>query len=95
MADPALLLPLILVGFLAQLVDGALGMAYGQISSTLLIALGVQPKFASASVHTAECFTTGGIEEPADEAQWLDDARPFLGMAVHDAAVEQVEAGAG
>jgi len=34
-------------------------MAYGQISSTLLIALGVPPKYASASVHTAETFTTG------------------------------------
>ena len=50
---------MIFVGFFAQLIDGALGMAYGQISSTLLIALGVPPKFASASVHTAETFTTG------------------------------------
>ena len=58
LADPALLLPLIFVGFFAQLIDGALGMAYGQISSTLLIALGVPPKYASASVHTAETFTT-------------------------------------
>jgi uncharacterized membrane protein YfcA len=39
-------------------VDGALGMAYGQISSTLLISMGVQPKLASAGVHTAESFTT-------------------------------------
>jgi uncharacterized membrane protein YfcA len=57
-ADPAALLPFILVGFAAQLVDGALGMAYGQISSTLLISMGVQPKLASAGVHTAETFTT-------------------------------------
>ena len=47
-----------LVGFAAQLVDGALGMAYGQISSTLLISLGVPPAAASAGVHTAETFTT-------------------------------------
>jgi len=47
-----------LIGFAAQLVDGALGMAYGQISSTLLISLGVPPAAASASVHTAETFTT-------------------------------------
>jgi uncharacterized membrane protein YfcA len=40
------------------LIDGALGMAYGQISSTLLISLGVPPAFASATVHTAETFTT-------------------------------------
>jgi uncharacterized membrane protein YfcA len=48
----------VLIGFAAQLVDGALGMAYGQISSTLLISLGVPPAAASAGVHTAETFTT-------------------------------------
>lgn len=53
------LLPFILVGFAAQMVDGALGMAYGVISSTLLIASGVPPKNASAGVHAAEVFTTG------------------------------------
>jgi uncharacterized membrane protein YfcA len=58
LADPATLLPFILIGFAAQLVDGALGMAFGQISSTLLIALGVPPAAASAGVHTAETFTT-------------------------------------
>lgn len=46
------------VGFLAQLVDGALGMAYGVISSTVLLAFGVPPAVASASVHAAEVFTT-------------------------------------
>ena len=46
------------VGFLAQLVDGALGMAYGVISSSVLLALGVPPATASASVHAAEIFTT-------------------------------------
>ena len=58
LADPAILLPFILIGFAAQLVDGALGMAFGQISSTLLITMGVPPAAASASVHTAETFTT-------------------------------------
>jgi len=58
LADPAVLLPFILIGFAAQMVDGALGMAFGQISSTLLIALGVPPAAASAGVHTAETFTT-------------------------------------
>ena len=57
-ADPAVLVPFILIGFAAQLVDGALGMAYGQISSTILISIGVPPAAASASVHTAETFTT-------------------------------------
>jgi uncharacterized membrane protein YfcA len=40
------------------MVDGALGMAFGQISSTLLISIGVPPAAASAGVHTAETFTT-------------------------------------
>ena len=47
------------IGFLAQLVDGALGMAYGVISTTALLTFGVQPVMASASVHIAEMFTTG------------------------------------
>lgn len=46
------------VGGLAQLVDGALGMAYGVVSSTVLLSFGVAPATASASVHTAELFTT-------------------------------------
>ena len=53
-----LLLPFIAIGFAAQMIDGALGMAFGQISSTLLISIGVPPAAASASVHTAETFTT-------------------------------------
>ena len=47
-----------LVGFGAQIVDGALGMAYGVVSSSVLLALGVPPSHASASVHAAEVFTT-------------------------------------
>jgi uncharacterized membrane protein YfcA len=58
LADPTALLPFILIGFAAQMIDGALGMAFGQISSTLLITLGVPPSAASAGVHTAETFTT-------------------------------------
>jgi uncharacterized membrane protein YfcA len=54
-----ILLPFIAVGFLAQLVDGALGMAFGVISTTLFVTLGVPPAIASAGVHTVECFTTG------------------------------------
>jgi uncharacterized protein len=53
------LIPFIMVGFAAQLVDGALGMAFGVISSTLLVSLGVPPAAASASVHAVEVFTTG------------------------------------
>ena len=51
------LLPFIAVGFAAQLIDGALGMAFGVISSTLLLSLGVAPAAASAGVHTVESFT--------------------------------------
>lgn len=47
------------VGFFAQLVDGAVGMAYGVISSSVLLAFGVSPAQASATIHAAECFTTG------------------------------------
>jgi uncharacterized membrane protein YfcA len=46
------------VGFVAQLVDGALGMAFGIISSSFLVALGVPPAAASAGVHTVETVTT-------------------------------------
>jgi len=46
------------VGFLAQLVDGTLGMAYGVLSNTALMAIGLPPAPASALVHTAEVFTT-------------------------------------
>ncbi|MEZ6022111.1 MAG: sulfite exporter TauE/SafE family protein [Hyphomonadaceae bacterium] len=49
----------VLVGFVAQLVDGALGMAYGLVSTSFLLAFGVPPAAASAAVHTAEMFTTG------------------------------------
>jgi hypothetical protein len=47
-----------LVGFLAQVIDGALGMAYGVSSNTFLLSVGVSPAIASASVHVAETFTT-------------------------------------
>ena len=46
------------VGFVAQLIDGAMGMAYGVTSTTFLLSVGVSPAFASAGVHTAEVFTT-------------------------------------
>ena len=53
------ILPFIAIGFAAQMVDGALGMAFGVISSTLLLSLGVPPAAVSAGVHTVETFTTG------------------------------------
>ena len=49
---------LTIVGLAAQLVDGSLGMAYGVTSTTLLLAVGIAPALASASVHIAEVGTT-------------------------------------
>ena len=46
------------IGFVAQLVDGALGMAFGVISTSVLLLFGVPPAAASASVHAAEVVTT-------------------------------------
>lgn len=52
-------LPFIAVGFIAQLIDGALGMAFGVITNTLLVSvIGFAPARASASVHLVETFTT-------------------------------------
>ncbi len=57
--DLGALLPFIAIGFAAQLVDGALGMAFGVITNTLLVGLlGVPPAQASQRVHVVECFTT-------------------------------------
>jgi len=46
------------IGALAQFIDGSIGMGYGVTSSRLLVSLGVYPAIASASLHTAEIFTT-------------------------------------
>lgn len=47
------------VGFLAQLVDGAIGMAYGVTATSVMLSLGVPPATASACTHAAETVTTG------------------------------------
>lgn len=47
------------LGAIAQLIDGALGMAYGLLTSTVLLTLGYPPATVSAVVHTAEVVTTG------------------------------------
>lgn len=49
----------VLFGFFAQMIDGALGMAYGVSSTTLLLSIGIPPAPASASVHAAEIATSG------------------------------------
>ena len=46
-------------GFVAQMIDGALGMAYGVTATTFLLSVGITPAAASASVHASEVFTSG------------------------------------
>jgi len=50
---------MLLAGFIAQLVDGALGMGYGVTSATILLSAGVNPAAISGSIHTAEMFASG------------------------------------
>jgi siroheme synthase-like protein len=50
---------MVLAGFLAQLVDGALGMGYGVTSATILLSAGVNLSAISGSIHTAEIFASG------------------------------------
>jgi len=69
------------IGFAAQLVDGALGMAFGQISSTLLVAMGVPPAAASAGVHTVETFTTA-VSGVSHVAHRNVDWRLFFRIAI-------------
>lgn len=49
----------VIVGFVAQMIDGAIGMAYGVTTSSVLLSAGIPPATASACVHAAETFTTG------------------------------------
>ena len=49
----------VLGGFIAQMIDGSLGMAYGVSASTFLLSFGIPPAAASASIHTSEVFTSG------------------------------------
>ena len=76
LAEPGLLLTFVLVGFVAQLIDGALGMAFGVISNTLLISFGVPPAAASASVHVIKNFT-GAVSAMSHVAHRNVDWRLF------------------
>jgi len=89
----------IAVGFLAQLVDGALGMAFGVISTTSLLAFGVPPAAASAMTHVAEVFTTAasGISHVVHRnVDWRFVARlapaGMLGGAIGAYAVASIDA---
>lgn len=57
--DTNTFLLMLLTGFLAQMVDGSMGMGYGTISTTFLLAIGVNPAIVSSRVHTARVFSSG------------------------------------
>lgn len=57
--DVSSFLVMLLTGFLAQMVDGSLGMGYGTISTTFLLANGVSPAIVSSRVHSARVFSSG------------------------------------
>lgn len=69
------------IGLAAQLIDGALGMAYGLVSSSILLAMGVPPASVSASVHAAEVVTTG-ISGASHHVLGNVDRRLLVGLAV-------------
>jgi len=50
---------MLLIGFLAQMSDGSMGMGYGTIATTFLLASGVNPALVSSQVHTARVFSSG------------------------------------
>ena len=80
------ILPFIMVGFAAQIVDGALGMAFGVLTQTMLVSvLGMPPAAASASTHLVEVFTTGasGISHAAHRnVDWKLFWRICMGTAL-------------
>ena len=49
---------MLLVGFLAEIVAGSMGMGYGVICTTILLMLNIPPPVISATIHSAESFTT-------------------------------------
>src|SRR5262249_30836547 len=57
--DIRMFLIMVLAGFLAQMVDGSMGMGYGTISTTFLLAIGVNPAIVSSRVHAARVFSSG------------------------------------
>jgi uncharacterized membrane protein YfcA len=57
--DSRSFLLMLITGFIAQMVDGSLGMGYGTISTTFLLAIGVNPAIVSSRVHSARVFSSG------------------------------------
>jgi hypothetical protein len=59
LAETKMFLMMLATGFIAQMVDGSLGMGYGTISTTFLLAVGVNPAIVSSRVHSARVFSSG------------------------------------
>jgi uncharacterized protein len=82
----------VMIGLVAQLIDGALGMAYGLTCTGFLLSIGVPPVLASASVHAAEVFTTAA----SGVSHWRlgnVDKRLFVKLCVPGAAGAALGAG--
>ncbi len=75
------LLPFIVIGFSAQLIDSALGMGFGVIGTALLLVMGMPPVSASAAIHVAESFT-GGVSGLSHAMQRNVDWRLFRRLVV-------------
>ena len=91
----------IIIGFCAQIVDGALGMAFGVISTSAMLAFGVPPASASAMTHVAEIFTTaasGASHAWQRNINWKMVARlapaGMIGGAIGAYLLSNIDAGA-
>ncbi len=82
--DLSAMLPFIAIGFVAQLVDGALGMAFGVIANTALLWLGTPPALATSYVHVIKIFT-GGVSGISHFFQNNVDWRLFFRLAISGA----------
>lgn len=77
----AALLPFIAIGFAAQLIDGALGMAFGVIATTALLLLGIPPALATSYVHVIKAFT-GGVSGLSHTIHGNVDWRLFIRLSI-------------
>ncbi len=73
-----------MIGFLAQIIDGTLGMGYGVSSSALLVSMGMPPVAASASIHTSEIFVSfaSGVSHIRFGNVKRDLVRPLISFGV-------------
>ncbi len=76
------LLPFIAIGFAAQIIDGALGMAFGAVANSLLVGyIGIPPARASYKVHVIRCFTKG-VSGISNALVGNIDQRLFMRIAI-------------